>query len=198
MRRWGPWLLLSVLLGCNGDMLAYFAADVVDTSKDIAYVSGTSSPRQYLDVYTPRGGQNFPVVVFVHGGYWIAQDKAYFAPITGLYGNVGRALARRGVGAVVINYRLVPDVAFAEQLGDVIAAVRWTQANVQRYGGDPKRMVVSGHSAGGHMTALLAVDPARRAAAGGGRRSVVKQRELAAEGGGVPLQASCTGRQARS
>jgi acetyl esterase/lipase len=142
-------------------MRAYFSADVVETSKDISYVQGTSNPRQRLDVYVPRGGSGFPVVVFIHGGYWIAQDKDYFAPLVGLYGNVGRALARRGIGVVVLNYRLVPDVAFPEQLSDVVSAIRWTQDNVERYGGDPRRLVVAGHSAGGHMAALLALDPAR-------------------------------------
>lgn len=158
------WVRAAALLGCcscNGDLRAYFDADLVNTERDVSYVEGSDNPRQTLDVYTPRGLTGFPVLVFVHGGYWIGQDKNYYAPVTGLYGNVGRALAKRGVGAVVINYRLVPDVTFAEQVNDVVAALRWTQQNVARFDGDPERIVLGGHSAGGHLTALLAFDDSR-------------------------------------
>lgn len=154
------------LPACDGDMRAYFARDVVELESDIAYVEGSTNPRQTLDLYRPRGVRDYPVVVFVHGGYWVAQDKRYFAPVVGLYGNVGQALARRGIGVVIMNYRLVPDVTFNEQLGDVIAALRWTAQHVGEYGGDPTRVVLAGHSAGGHMTSLIAFDKARLASAG--------------------------------
>lgn len=151
---------------CNGDMRAYFERDVVRVDEDLAYVEGTSNPRQKLDLYLPRKLTNYPVVVFVHGGYWIAQDKHYFAPLVGLYGNVGFALARKGIGVVVVDYRLVPDVSFEQQLGDVLASVKWTQTHIAAYGGDPHRMVLAGHSAGGHMTALAALQPGRMTSAG--------------------------------
>ena len=161
------YLLLLVLAigGCNGDTRAYFARDVVDVKEDVAYVA-TKNPRQELDLYLPRKVAHFPVAVFVHGGYWIGQDKRYFAAVTGLYGNVGFALARQGIGVVVINYRLVPDVSFDDQLGDVLASVAWTQTHIAEYGGDPERIVVGGHSAGGHMTALAALQPERLTKAG--------------------------------
>ena len=158
-------LLLLVLAGCNGDTRAYFARDVVDVKEDVAYLA-TNNPRQELDLYLPRKVARFPVAVFVHGGYWIAQDKRYFAAVTGLYGNIGFALARQGIGVVVINYRLVPDVSFDDQLADVLASVAWTQAHIAEYGSDPERIVVGGHSAGGHMTALAAFQPDRLAKAG--------------------------------
>ena len=157
---------VSLLAACSGTMDAYFAQDVVEKVTDEPYVAGTNNPRQYLDLYLPRAVDDFPVVVFVHGGYWIAQDKNYFQPFVGLYGNVGLALARRGIGTAVINYRLVPDVTLDDELADVAAAVAWVQAHIGEYGGDPRRMVLAGHSAGGHMTALLAFDDARLAAAG--------------------------------
>lgn len=154
------------LTACNGDMRAYFEQDLVDVTQDIAYVPDSTNPRQTLDLYLPRGLDNYPVVVFVHGGYWIAQDKEYYASVVGLYGNVGYALARRGIGTVVIDYRLVPDVSFDEQFGDVTNAIKWTQTNLAKYGGDPKRMVLMGHSAGGHITALAACDTMRLQSAG--------------------------------
>ena len=155
-----------LLTGCTGTMDAYFAQDVVEKVTEEPYVAGTTNPRQYLDLYLPREVDNFPVVVFVHGGYWIAQDKDFFQPFVGLYGNVGIALARRGIGVAVINYRLVPDVTLDDELADVAAAVGWVQGHIAARGGDPTRMVLAGHSAGGHMTALLAFDDARLAAAG--------------------------------
>jgi acetyl esterase/lipase len=162
-------LALLACSGCNGDLRAYFDADLVNTERDVTYIQGSDNPRQTLDIYTPRGLTAFPVLVFVHGGYWIGQDKNYYAPVLGLYGNVGRALAKRGVGVVVINYRLVPDVAFADQLDDVAQALRWTQQNIAVYDGDPDRIVLGGHSAGGHLTALFAFDEALLQAAKVGR-----------------------------
>lgn len=163
--NWLPATLICAV-GCDGDLRAYFAADVVETNENVSYVEGSDNPRQQLDLYTPRGLDSFPVVVFVHGGYWVGQDKDYFAPIFGLYGNVGRALAKRGIACAVINYRLVPDVTFEQQLADVATAVRWTHDHIQDYGGDRNRVVLAGHSAGGHMTALLAFDPTRLEDAG--------------------------------
>lgn len=151
---------------CDGAMDAYFAADVVVQIDDVTYVEGSDNPRQRLDLYMPRGLDDFPVVIFVHGGYWVGQDKKYFEPVVGLYGNVGRALARRGIGAVVINYRLVPDVVFDQQFDDVAQAIAWTRDHVDAYGGDPSRLVLAGHSAGGHIAALAGSDEARLADAG--------------------------------
>jgi acetyl esterase/lipase len=143
-------------------MESFFAQDVVDFHPDLAYVPGTDNPRQYLDLYTPRGVDPYPVVVFVHGGFWIHQDKDYFQPVVSLYRNVGIALARRGIGTAVIDYRLVGDgVTFDDQFSDVAAAVAWVHDHVGAYGGDSSRMILSGHSAGGHITALAAFDSAR-------------------------------------
>lgn len=156
---------LAIVLGvsaCNGAMDAYFAQDVVEIERDIAYA--TVSTRQKLDLYMPRGGREVPVVVFVHGGFWIRQSKDFFQPIVGLYGNVGIALARRGIGVAVIDYRLVPAVTFDEQYADVARAVAWVQDHVATRGGDPSRLVLAGHSAGGHIAALTAFDDARLAA----------------------------------
>lgn len=154
--------LLLVLAGCSGTMESFFAQDVVDYHLDLAYVPGTANPRQYLDLYSPRGVDPYPVVVFVHGGFWIHQDKDFFQPVVGLYRNVGIALARRGIGTAVIDYRLVGDgVTFDDQFGDVAAAVAWVHDHVGAYGGDASRMVLAGHSAGGHITALAAFDSAR-------------------------------------
>lgn len=151
--------------GCAGSMEAYFAQDVVEMHLDLPYVAGDNI-RQRLDLFLPREVENFPVAVFVHGGFWLHQDKSFFQPFVGLYSNVGIALAREGIGTAVISYRLVPDVTFDEEFGDVASAIAWTQEHIGAYGGDAANLVVVGHSAGGHMTALAALDTARLAAGG--------------------------------
>lgn len=165
MRALAGLALAASVGGCAGSMEAYFAQDVVEMHLDLPYVAGDNI-RQRLDLFLPREVDDFPVAVFVHGGFWIRQDKRFFQPFVGLYSNVGIALAREGIGTAVISYRLVPDVTFDEELGDVAAAITWTHEHIADYGGDPTNMVIVGHSAGGHMTALAALDDARLASAG--------------------------------
>jgi acetyl esterase/lipase len=115
-------------------------------------------PGQRLDLYLPPVGP-FPVVVFVHGGAWVSEDKDFF-------GMVGRYLAGNGVGAVLVNYRLPPDAGCAGELQDVAAAFAWSRRSAADFGGDPDRLFLCGHSAGGHLVAVLATNPAYLAAHG--------------------------------
>ena len=122
---------------------------------DVRYYPGRG--RQKLDVFAPaaaKKGERFPVVIFVHGGTWMVGDKNFF----GLYRGVGRFLARNGLVAVVINYRLSPLVKHPEHTRDVARAFAWTCRNIDRYGGDPRRIVLAGHSAGAHLVSLAATD----------------------------------------
>ena len=110
-------------------------------------------PRQRLDVYRPiQGSANAPVVVFVYGGRWQSGSKEQ-------YRLLGDALTREGVVAVVPDYRLAPEVQFPAWVEDAALAVRWVRDSIARFGGDPKRIFVAGHSAGGHTAVLLALDP---------------------------------------
>ncbi|KLE34975.1 alpha/beta hydrolase [Aurantiacibacter luteus] len=118
-------------------------------ASDVPYAAGE---RQMLDIYAPEGTvQDAPVVVFFYGGSWNSGTREG-------YDFVGRALASRGFVAVVPDYRLVPEVRYPAFVEDGAAAVRWTRANVARYGGDPDKIVLMGHSAGGYIAAMLAVD----------------------------------------
>jgi acetyl esterase/lipase len=98
------------------------------------------------------GGTKLPVIVFFYGGSWSSGDK-------GGYGFVGRALAAQGFLVAVPDYRLVPQVRFPGFVEDGAAAVKWVRANAARYGGDPDRLVLAGHSAGAYNAAMLALDP---------------------------------------
>ncbi len=124
--------------------------------RDVAYFDGKGADliRHKLDVFVPKDKKDFPVVVFIHGGCWTIGDKS----CCGLYSAVGRFLASRGVGAVFPNYRLSPWVKHPEHVKDVARAFAWTHKNIAKYGGDPDRLFIGGHSAGGHLAALLATD----------------------------------------
>jgi acetyl esterase/lipase len=150
------WTGLVLALGCRS------VPEDVTATRDIVYVSGSVNPKHRLDLYMPKDARDVPVVLFVHGGYWVGGDKEEPRYGRGLYGSIGIALAKRGIGCVVTNYRLSPETDIEGMLDDVTAAFRWTRENVARHGGDPKRIFLMGHSAGGHLAALLgACEPVR-------------------------------------
>jgi acetyl esterase/lipase len=125
----------------------------VEVIKDQPYRTGKDADpaKNKLDLYLPRGKKDFPVLFFVHGGAWKAGDKK-------LYGRLGQMFAGHGIGTVIISYRLSPGVQHPAHIQDVARAFAWTHENIQRYGGRPDQIFVSGHSAGGHLVALLATD----------------------------------------
>jgi acetyl esterase/lipase len=153
-------LALGLVIGMVGPVLAGNNATTrfaVQPFKDIDYFDGAGSDpvRHKLDLYLPKGEKGYPVVFFVHGGSWRHGDKNFL----GVYEALGTFLARQGIGAVVINYRLTPAVRHPEHIRDVARAFAWTHKNIATYGGRPDRIFVCGHSAGGHLVALLATDP---------------------------------------
>jgi acetyl esterase/lipase len=123
---------------------------------DVAYYDEASADaaRHKLDLYLPKGKKDYPVVVFVHGGAWMFGDNR----CCGLYRAVGEFLAGQGIGAVMPNYRLSPFVKHPEHAKDVARAVAWTRTHIADFNGDPGQMFLMGHSAGGHLAALLATD----------------------------------------
>lgn len=105
--------------------------------------------RQLLDIYAPRSGKGpWPVVYFVYGGSWADGDRRY-------YEFVGRALAAAGYVAVIIDYRLVPNVEYPAFLEDCAAGLAWTVEHVAARGGDPSRIALMGHSAGAYNAIML-------------------------------------------
>jgi acetyl esterase/lipase len=161
MRRFLLLTPVALLLALLVVVLAteYVAARPSHRTKDLAYVAATApyfdKERHLLDVYSPKkaapNAAGYPVVLFIHGGSWTSGNKNF-------YSFIGRRLAKQGVVAVVINYRLAPAVHVPEQAADCARALAWTVANIRQYGGDPARVFVMGHSAGGGLAALLATD----------------------------------------
>lgn len=122
---------------------------------------------QKLDVWVPEGEASSPrpVLIFFHGGGWVKGDRAAYA-------FAGRALASRGFVVVIPDYRKVPQVRFPAFLEDGAEAVRWTGDHIARFGGDPTRIALAGHSAGAHTAVMLALDPQWLRAAGVGAGTV--------------------------
>jgi acetyl esterase/lipase len=125
--------------------------------RNIAYYQGPEADpvRHRLDVYLPRDQRDFPVLFMVHGGAWIRGNKDHL----GIYSALARTFTRHGIAVVCPNYRLSPKVQHPEHIRDVARAFAWTYRNIDKYGGNPDEIFVSGHSAGGHLCALLATDP---------------------------------------
>ena len=114
--------------------------------------------RNRLDVYEPEAhaARPMPVLVFIHGGGFVRGDKS--TPGTPFYDNIGYAFARHGVLTILATYRLAPQHPWPAGARDVAAAIKWTRANAARFGGDPRRIVLWGHSAGGAHAAAYGLD----------------------------------------
>jgi acetyl esterase/lipase len=138
----------------------YFKRDAVMVRFDVPYTADAADPKRRLDLYLPRSPSGeVPIVVFVHGGYWSAQDRRLLQPVLGTYGNVGVAFARQGLAAAVLGYRQHPRVQRGdESLDDLAAAIRFVRATCREWGCDPNRVFLVGHSAGGHLATLMALD----------------------------------------
>ncbi|SDW21321.1 alpha/beta hydrolase [Paenibacillus sp. CF384] len=118
---------------------------------DVIYGEADGKPL-LLDIALPsqRGGK-LPIAMYIHGGAWLWGDKAEPSE-SGMF---VRHFAAQGYLSVSINYRFSNEAIYPAQLHDAKAAVRWLRANAESFGGDPARIGVFGHSAGGHLAALL-------------------------------------------
>jgi acetyl esterase/lipase len=124
--------------------------------RDLAY---GPHPRNVLDLHLPTepSAEARAVLVFVHGGGFVAGDKG--GPGQALHDNVGRFAVEHGLIGATINYRFAPDFGFPAGGQDVAAAVAFLAANVADYGGDPTRIVAMGHSAGAAHVATCVATP---------------------------------------
>lgn len=107
-------------------------------------------PQKNLNVFAPKKAKNAPVLIFIHGGSWHSGRKE-------IYDFMGNRLAAKGVVSVIIDYPLAPAYQLPAMEKASALAIQWVKDNISSYGGDPKNMYVSGHSAGGHLAALVAV-----------------------------------------
>lgn len=141
-------LLLSALFALTATALH---AQSYETAKDIPYYGKApdkyAAERCVADVYYPAGETGSDVVVWFHGGGLTGGEK-----------HIPAELQNKGVCVVAVNYRLSPKAAHPAYIEDAAAAVAWTKKNISEYGGDPAKIIVAGHSAGGYLTLMLALD----------------------------------------
>jgi acetyl esterase/lipase len=122
---------------------------------DIAYkqgdISSYENERCKLDVYLPANQESFATMVWFHGGGLQNGDKAI--------SEMAPRFTKEGIAVVSVNYRLSPKGTFPDYIDDAAASVAWTLKHIAEYGGDPAKVFVSGHSAGGYLAAMVGVDP---------------------------------------
>jgi len=118
--------------------------------QDLAYAE-PANPLHTLDVYAPPAAKNAPVMFWIHGGGWETGDKSDVAQKPQFF-------VDRGFVFVSINYRLLPKVEMIDIFRDVAKSFRWVHEHIAEYGGEPKRVLVGGHSAGAQLAALLCTD----------------------------------------
>ena len=126
----------------------------VNRSKNIIYLTADSTNNiaaQKLNVFAPHKQQTLKeVLIFIYGGNWNSGKRS-------LYSFFGNRLARKEVVTVIIDYPKSPKANYDEMAMDAAIAVKWVKENIENYGGDPNKIFVAGHSAGGHLATLITV-----------------------------------------
>lgn len=142
------------LIGCSAflSLMLVNLAVAQKLTSNIPYVEN-GHKRHVLDIYTPEKAtdKSLPVMFWIHGGGWQAGDKSDVALKP-------QVLTERGFVFVSTNYRLLPDVEMDVLIRDVATSLGWVHKNIARYGGDPNRIFVGGHSAGAQLAALICID----------------------------------------
>jgi len=134
-------------------LLARTPKDGISVQRDLAY---GAHPRQVLDVFRPAQAHAAGVAVFVHGGAFVRGARRASDTI---YDNVPYWFARQGFVGVNVEYRLAPEAPYPQGALDVAAALEWVHARIGEHGGDPGRVLLIGHSAGGTHAAGYVFDP---------------------------------------
>lgn len=129
---------------------AYSFGSNVNKKLDIFY-TGEKDTLRSVDVFWSNDSKDANVIVFVHGGGWLSGDKKQ-------YREMAMSLASRGMTVVLVNYRLSPQAKFPVHLEDVCAAISWAYNSVTNYNGDPDRIFLMGHSAGGYLITMAVCD----------------------------------------
>ena len=141
---------VAFILHCGETQGQASKSDGYKTNTNIPYRTSTepyTSKMCVLDIHYPQDVQDFPTVVWFHGGGLTSGKR-----------KIPSELSEQRIAVVAVEYRLSPTVKVVDCIDDAAAAVAWTFANIKKYGGSPKKIFVSGHSAGGYLTSMLGLD----------------------------------------
>ena len=132
------------------------AAVNMRVARDLPYVSGADPDARFhsLDLYLPEGKASVPLIFYIHGGGLTRGDKAY----EGGFVNFAEFFVKQGIGVASANYRLSPAVRHPAHTEDAAKAFAWVHTHAAEYQIDPSKIFLAGHSAGGYIAALLALD----------------------------------------
>ncbi len=131
--------------------LFFIASCASKKTSGISYLKSsktTTASFPELNIFQPNKSEKNPVVIFIHGGYWDEGNK-------NIYGFLGRNFAKKNVVTVIPNYTLSPKGNYDTMAKEVAAAIKWTYENIEKYNGNPNQIFLMGHSAGGHLIALV-------------------------------------------
>ncbi|MFM6976103.1 MAG: alpha/beta hydrolase [Sphingobacteriaceae bacterium] len=146
-------LKLALLMLFYISSLTSVLAVSIKIKKDVVYPTSVSTDRNVLDIYYPKDiTQAKDVLVFIHGGAWDSGKKD-------IYWWLGRNFANKNVVTVIINYPLSPNAGYEQMATASASALKWVKDSIANYGGNPERIFAMGHSAGGHLSALIDMDP---------------------------------------
>lgn len=127
----------------------------IHRTKNIVYLAADSirqKPEQRLNIFTPHNRhRKHPVLVYLYGGNWTSGRR-------NLYNFFGSRFARKGIVTVIPDYPKSPDADYREMAADAAKAVAWVKQHISAYGGDTAQIFIAGHSAGGHLAALISTD----------------------------------------
>ncbi|MBN2281120.1 MAG: alpha/beta hydrolase [Candidatus Marinimicrobia bacterium] len=148
MKKFGFVFLLFFILG-YGEDIEYKVRDNLRYYSNEIYQDPYAAQQCVLDIYYPENIDNFPTLVWFHGGGLSGGDK--FIP---------EGLKEQGIAVVAVKYRLHPQVKCPVYIEDAAAAVAWTFKEIENFGGDAKKIFISGHSAGGYLASMVGLDKA--------------------------------------
>ena len=142
-------LLVTLALCCS---VAYSQEHQYKTEKDIIYrsVDDYATKMCRMDIAYPEGAEARPVIVWFHGG-----------GLTGGWRHIPQELLRDGAVVVGVGYRFSPHVPVTQIIDDAACAIAWVMDNISKYGGNPDKVFISGHSAGGYLVTMVGLDKSR-------------------------------------
>jgi dipeptidyl aminopeptidase/acylaminoacyl peptidase len=124
----------------------------VSRTKNVTYRQSKTGTKNQLNIFTAKKTNDLkPVLIYIHGGSWHSGKKS-------LYNFLGNRFARKGIVTVTIDYPLSPEATYHEMAKAAAQSVKWVKAHIEKYNGDPQKIFISGHSAGGHLAALIGIE----------------------------------------